>query len=406
MSGAKSCTLLGLVLLLAIVSAEEALLSVSDLLYNRSDLSTMSQLFDFTWGFGLYGTSDAPLTLFCPNNDAFSNFEDYELLQLFVTSSAHRLLLDLWIGYHMVPNQVLYSSNLTIGAQSLPTLGAVASGQANLTVFNEQSVWYVEDGRPVNVSVVEANVVADHGVVHVIQDLLVPDFLTATLADQLNSNSPSSKNITKFYQLLILTGLISTLSQPGPFTVLAPDDIAFDRLNDATWQALIDPDNLATLTNIMRYHILDGLYTIEYSKPELIAPSLLVNDKGQPYLVQIDTAERPLRVNGNQANMTGDGDDILARNGVIHILRGLLSPFNETNNQTTGLISYAPTSAPNNGIVPPIVTTGGSGIVLPPRNDTIPSPVTTDRSSTGRVAHSWGPTGIALCVLAGILGIV
>ena len=53
-------------------------------------------------------------------------------------------------------------------------------------------------------------------------------------------------------------GLDSTLAGPGPYTVLVPDDAAFEKLPDGTADNLAKPDSRAQLTGLLTYHILSG----------------------------------------------------------------------------------------------------------------------------------------------------
>src|SRR5271169_2156799 len=53
-------------------------------------------------------------------------------------------------------------------------------------------------------------------------------------------------------------GLVDTLNSPGPFTVFAPTDDAFAKLPAGTVEMLIKPENKATLTKILTYHVVAG----------------------------------------------------------------------------------------------------------------------------------------------------
>ena len=56
-------------------------------------------------------------------------------------------------------------------------------------------------------------------------------------------------------------GLVDTLSGPGPFTVFAPTNAAFAKLPPGTVESLVQPQNKATLTKILTYHVVPGVYT-------------------------------------------------------------------------------------------------------------------------------------------------
>src|ERR1700743_645732 len=53
-------------------------------------------------------------------------------------------------------------------------------------------------------------------------------------------------------------GLVETLEGPGPFTVFAPTNEAFDKLPAGTVDFLVKPENKAMLTKILTYHVVSG----------------------------------------------------------------------------------------------------------------------------------------------------
>jgi uncharacterized surface protein with fasciclin (FAS1) repeats len=53
-------------------------------------------------------------------------------------------------------------------------------------------------------------------------------------------------------------GLVETLKGDGPFTVFAPTNEAFDKLPKETVPTLLKPENKATLTKILTYHVVAG----------------------------------------------------------------------------------------------------------------------------------------------------
>jgi uncharacterized surface protein with fasciclin (FAS1) repeats len=53
-------------------------------------------------------------------------------------------------------------------------------------------------------------------------------------------------------------GLVETLESAGPFTVFAPTDEAFNMLPTGTVESLVKPENKATLTGILTYHVVAG----------------------------------------------------------------------------------------------------------------------------------------------------
>jgi len=63
---------------------------------------------------------------------------------------------------------------------------------------------------------------------------------------------------TKFAAAAKQSGLDATLAGPGPYTVLVPNDAAFDKLPAGALDALMKPEGRPELTGVLTYHILPG----------------------------------------------------------------------------------------------------------------------------------------------------
>ena len=71
-------------------------------------------------------------------------------------------------------------------------------------------------------------------------------------------NAVNSKDHTTLVAAVKAAGLVDTLSSPGPFTVFAPTNTAFGKLPAGTVDTLVKPENKATLTKILTYHVVAG----------------------------------------------------------------------------------------------------------------------------------------------------
>jgi uncharacterized surface protein with fasciclin (FAS1) repeats len=71
-------------------------------------------------------------------------------------------------------------------------------------------------------------------------------------------NAVNSKDHTTLVAAVKAAGLVDTLSGPGPFTVFAPTNEAFAKLPAGTVDTLVKPENKATLTSILTYHVVSG----------------------------------------------------------------------------------------------------------------------------------------------------
>lgn len=71
-------------------------------------------------------------------------------------------------------------------------------------------------------------------------------------------NAVNSKDHTTLVAAVKAAGLVDTLKGPGPFTVFAPTNAAFDALPAGTVDTLLKPENKAMLTTVLTYHVVPG----------------------------------------------------------------------------------------------------------------------------------------------------
>ena len=74
-------------------------------------------------------------------------------------------------------------------------------------------------------------------------------------------NAVNSKDHTTLVAAVKAAGLVDTLASPGPFTVFAPTNAAFDKLPAGTVDTLVKPENKGTLTTVLTYHVVPGTMT-------------------------------------------------------------------------------------------------------------------------------------------------
>jgi len=117
--------------------------------------------------------------------------------------------------------------------------------------------------------------------------------------------------------------LAGTLSGPGPFTVYAPVNDAFAALPEGTVETLLKPENKDDLTNVLLYHVDDRKLTASafpagsnYFKPVLASERLCITAGSGGVSIADGT--------GEMANVIVA--DIMASNGVIHVIDKVLLP--------------------------------------------------------------------------------
>src|ERR1700734_3991459 len=95
-------------------------------------------------------------------------------------------------------------------------------------------------------------------------------------------NAVNSKDHTTLVAAVKAAGLVETLESAGPFTVFAPTNEAFDKLPAGTVDNLFKPENKATLTKILTYHVVAG----RLSSDDLMAKVKEGNGKAELTTVQ------------------------------------------------------------------------------------------------------------------------
>src|SRR5208282_3450629 len=74
------------------------------------------------------------------------------------------------------------------------------------------------------------------------------------------ANAVNSADHTTLVAAVKAAGLVDTLNSKGPFTVFAPTNEAFSMLPPGTVDNLVKPENKATLTKVLTYHVVAGDY--------------------------------------------------------------------------------------------------------------------------------------------------
>ena len=114
------------------------------------------------------------------------------------------------------------------------------------------------------------------------------------------------------------TDLLGALTSPaGPYTVFAPLDAAFEAFPPAIVDALLTPAFADLLSGILLYHVVPGIYT----PADLFDGMNLTTLAEEPILISV-VNETSISVNG----IPVVGSDILASNGVIYPIAGVLLP--------------------------------------------------------------------------------
>ena len=142
-------------------------------------------------------------------------------------------------------------------------------------------------------------------------------------------NAVNSKDHTTLVAAVKAAGLVETLQSAGPFTVFAPTNEAFNKLPAGTVETLVKPENKATLTKILTYHVVAGRMT---SKDLMKA---IKAGKGTATLKTVSGGTLTAMLKGPKTIELKDEKggvstvtiaDVMQSNGVIHVVNTVLMP--------------------------------------------------------------------------------
>jgi uncharacterized surface protein with fasciclin (FAS1) repeats len=141
-------------------------------------------------------------------------------------------------------------------------------------------------------------------------------------------NAVNSRDHTTLVAAVRAAGLVDTLSGPGPFTVFAPTNEAFDKLPPGTVNTLTMPANRAALTRILTYHVVAGRLTAADISQRIQAGG------GRATLTTVQGATLTATQRGDTITLTDAMGgmshvtiaDVMQSNGVIHVVDTVLMP--------------------------------------------------------------------------------
>lgn len=147
---------------------------------------------------------------------------------------------------------------------------------------------------------------------------------TATIVE----NASKASNLTTLVKAVTAADLAATLSGPGPFTVFAPTDNAFNRLAPGTLDTLLKPEQKPSLVKVLNYHVVAGKLDAEALKAQITAgggTAMLNTVAGQSLTATLENGTIVLTdTNGTKTYVTQY--DVEQSNGIVHVVNGVLVP--------------------------------------------------------------------------------
>lgn len=265
--------------------------------------------------------SEGDYTLFAPTNEAFLALGDETVTRLF---EADTDVLSAILQYHLLPQ----SSN----RDALAQLGSISTVHGDtITVVPGESMIEV-NGSPVT-----RTIYTDNGIIHVIEDVLVPGMDTSmddgegvdeagdeSGADAEENTDPTvvgvvarDASLSMFADMIERTNMTATLQSDGPYTLFAPTNEAFEKLDANYLNSILAPNSGGQLLQIVLHHIIQR----QYSQATVTSQSSIKSMQGGT----ISIANTGDGVVLDNRSLITDAD-MVGSNGVVHVIDTVLMP--------------------------------------------------------------------------------
>ncbi|XP_043106769.1 periostin [Puntigrus tetrazona] len=235
-------------------------------------------------------------TMFAPSDDAWEELDPTSKAALVSSGNAE---LNNALHYHMVNKRLLTKD--------------LKNDMILESMYNKQGLYinhYSNGVVTVNCArIIHGNQVATNGVVHVIDRVI--SAVSSTIKEVIESNN----DLASLNTVASRSGLQDQLAEPGPYTLFAPTNKAFDNLDNEVFERLMS--DTTVLQALLKYHLLN---TVQCSEA-IMAGSVYGTLEGSN--IEIGCDGESLTVNGIKMVLK---KDIVTSNGVIHLIDQVLMP--------------------------------------------------------------------------------
>ncbi len=142
-------------------------------------------------------------------------------------------------------------------------------------------------------------------------------------------NAVNSADHTTLVAAVKAAGLVETLQSAGPFTVFAPTNEAFAKLPAGTVNELLKPENKATLTKILTYHVVSGRWSAAELKKQIKAgngTATLTTVEGGNLWASLQDGSHILLKDEKGGTALVTIPNVFQSNGVIHVIDSVVMP--------------------------------------------------------------------------------
>ncbi|MCO4797672.1 MAG: fasciclin domain-containing protein [Colwelliaceae bacterium] len=245
---------------------------------------------------------DSNYTVFAPTDDAFAKLPAGTLESLTAEQLTNILL------YHVLPGKVMADGAISV-AQSDSNMIEVANGDMVSLSFANSTLFI--NGAKVST----ADVMAENGVIHVIDNVILPPTMMETPTQNIVDVALADPdNFSTLVTALTAADLVTTLAdEDATFTVFAPTNAAFDAVDPDALSALLADTDM--LTNVLLTHVVGGT-AISALDAYAANGKMLTTASGKMINVMVDEDTGLLIIGGANVIIS----DIYTTNGVIHVI--------------------------------------------------------------------------------------
>ena len=267
---------------------------------------------------GALTDADKSFTVFAPTDAAFHKLGVFPLAFLLGNPA---ILADTLL-YHVYADSVVLADGAISVAASDQSILEMANATAEKS-GGRTALSLSDTGLTINLaSVASANVMASNGVIHVIDNVMLPPRSRGDVTTNIVDTARAAETFTFFVAALEMTGLVDALSDPDSnFTVFAPTNAAFHLLGDDALNALLA--DTEALTTLLKNHVIAGS-AVDAVTAYSLNGTMLETLSGKTVEVAIDDGS--LLIQGAKVISS----DIYTTNGIIHVIdRVITNPVSE-----------------------------------------------------------------------------
>lgn len=153
-------------------------------------------------------------------------------------------------------------------------------------------------------------------------DGVMVDGVAMTPDKTIVQNAVMASSVTTLVKAVQAAGLDGALSGPGPFTVFAPTNAAFDKLPTGALAGLLKPESKEKLKGVLTYHVIQGRLVAQ----DLKDGQELTTLNGEKLKVSVKDGKIMIG-NGTDAPVNILTPDVISSNGVTHVIDGVVLPL-------------------------------------------------------------------------------